>query len=145
MVEDTPIVGQVFPPSDDVIRLPSSPFTADGARLMVPPDRRSWSVVDTMTGSTLFRLNHAVDIQDDMEWSADGRTAIFVAEENAAYVYWIWNIEEGTTKAVFRWPDGRKFGKSGISADGSMVGFSNGLGDVVFRRVIDLTASALDP
>ncbi|KAH9938767.1 Quino protein amine dehydrogenase [Epithele typhae] len=139
-VEDTPIVMQLFSKSSK--RFPSSPFTADGAHLLVPLDPQSLSVVDTMTGSTLFRLRRARGIYG-MEWSADGQTAIFEAEENVIFTCWIWNIEEGTTKAVFRWPDGRRFGLLGISADGSMVGFSNYLGDVVFRRVSDLMASAL--
>ncbi|KAH9911364.1 uncharacterized protein BXZ73DRAFT_82839 [Epithele typhae] len=153
-VEDTPVVTQVFPPLDSPVslsrRVPeSSPFAADGARVLVLPDPGTWSVVDTMTGSTLFRLDHAsaTDISG-MRWSADGRTAIFVPapiEDKPPVIYWIWNIEEGTTKAVFRWPNNIGRGAHEISADGSMVGFSNDRGDVVFRRVSDLMASALDP
>ncbi|KAH9938742.1 uncharacterized protein BXZ73DRAFT_76261 [Epithele typhae] len=124
---------------------PSSPLSADGARLMMQPDfRRSLLVVDTMTGSAPFRLDHAPDIYG-MEWSADGRTAIFVAEENDVSICSIWNIEEGTTKTVFWWPDGRSVHLLAISADGVMVGISNRAGDVVFRRVSDPMASAWDP
>ncbi|KAH9938747.1 Quino protein amine dehydrogenase [Epithele typhae] len=142
-VEDTHVVTQLFSESTK-IPFSSSPFTADGARrVLVLLNRRSLSVVDTMTGFALFRLNRTEDI-DAMEWSADGRTAIFVAEENGIYTCWIWNIEEGTTKAVFRWPHGSGFYGLEISADGSMVGFSSWHGDVVFRRVSDLMASALD-